>query len=43
MGSEVEMKLFTKELGKPYSFFLQLKNISDMQGVQARLPYIISF
>lgn len=43
IGSDVEMKLFTKELGKPYSFFLQLKNISDMEGVQARLPYLISF
>ena len=43
MGQEVELKLFTKELGKPYSFFLELKSISDMKGVQARIPYIISY
>lgn len=43
MGQDVELKLFTKELGKPYSFFLELKSISDMQGVQARIPYLISF
>ncbi len=43
MGQEAELKLFTKELGKPYSFFLELKSISDMKGVQARIPYLISF
>lgn len=43
MGQEVELKLFTKELGKPYSFFLELKSISEMKGVQARIPYLISF
>ncbi|MDY4790751.1 MAG: signal peptide peptidase SppA [Bacteroidales bacterium] len=43
MGQEVELKLFAKELGKPYSFFLELKSISDMKGVQARIPYLISF
>ncbi|MDR0972086.1 MAG: signal peptide peptidase SppA [Bacteroidales bacterium] len=40
---EAQMKLFTKELGKPYSLFLELKNLSDMQGIQARLPYIVNF
>lgn len=43
MGQEAELKLFAKNLGKPYSFFLELKSISDMKGVQARIPYIISF
>lgn len=43
MGKEAKMKMFTNELGKPYSFFLNLKSISDMEGVQARLPYLISF
>lgn len=43
IGQEAEMKLFTKELGKPYSFFLELKSISEMEGVQARIPYLISF
>ncbi|MBQ9253372.1 MAG: signal peptide peptidase SppA [Bacteroidales bacterium] len=41
-AQEMKMKSFTKELGKPYTFFLELKNVSDMQGVQKRLPYIIS-
>ncbi|MFA6805997.1 MAG: S49 family peptidase, partial [Bacteroidales bacterium] len=43
IGSDIEMKLFAKELGQPYSLFIQLKDISDMKGVQARLPYLISF
>lgn len=43
MGQEAKLKMFTKELGKPYSFFLELKSISDMEGVQARIPYLISF
>ncbi|MCF0210878.1 MAG: signal peptide peptidase SppA [Bacteroidales bacterium] len=42
-SEQMKLKSFTKELGKPYSFFLEIKNISDMQGVQARLPYIINF
>ncbi|MBR1626314.1 MAG: signal peptide peptidase SppA [Bacteroidales bacterium] len=42
-SQEVKMKTLTKELGKPYSFFLELKNISDMQGVQMRMDYIINF
>lgn len=43
IGGDVEMKLYTKELGRPYSFFLELKDISEMKGVQARIPYIINF
>ncbi|MBR1769194.1 MAG: signal peptide peptidase SppA [Bacteroidales bacterium] len=40
---ELRMKSFTKDLGKPYAFFLQLKDIADMQGVQMRMDYILSF
>lgn len=40
---EVKMRTLTKELGKPYTFFLQLKHISEMQGVQMRMDYIINF
>ncbi len=42
-SDEVRMKTLTKELGKPASFFLQLKDISEMQGVQMRMDYIINF
>ncbi|MBP3253621.1 MAG: signal peptide peptidase SppA [Bacteroidales bacterium] len=42
-SEETKMKSLTKELGKPYSFFLQLKDISEMQGVQMRMDYIINF
>lgn len=41
-SKEVRIKSLTNELGKPYSFFLQLKDISEMQGVQMRLPYILN-
>lgn len=43
LSGENEMKTFAKELGKPYSFFLELKSICQMQGVQARMPYLINF
>ena len=43
LSGENEMKTFAKELGKPYSFFLELKSICRMQGVQARMPYLINF
>ncbi len=42
-SEEARLKAFTQELGKPYAFFLQLNSICQMQGVQARMPYIISF
>ena len=42
LSGESEVKLFADELGKPYSFFLELKSICEMQGVQARIPYLIS-
>lgn len=41
--NEISMKSFTKELGKPYSFFLQLRDIANMQGVQKRMDYILYF
>ncbi len=40
---EISMKNLTKELGKPYSFFLQLRDIASMQGVQMRMDYILYF
>jgi protease-4 len=43
MDENTKIKSLTKELGKPYTFFLTLKNLSNMQGVQMRMPYIIEF
>ena len=40
--TDMKIKSLTKELGKPYSFFLTLKHLSDMQGVQMRMDYIIN-
>lgn len=42
-SSDAKLKNFTQSLGKPYSFFLELRSICQMQGVQARIPYLISF
>ncbi len=42
-SNEMSLKTLTKELGKPYSFFLQLRDIANMQGVQKRMDYVISF
>ena len=42
-SGEARLKSFTEQLGKPYSFFLELRNICMMQGVQARMPYLIDF
>ncbi len=42
-SQEARLKTFTEQLGKPYSFFLELRNICMMQGVQARMPYLINF
>ena len=41
IGGQSQMRLFTKQLGKPYAFFLDLQHITQMQGVQMRLPYIM--
>lgn len=43
ISGDPDSRILTRELGRPYSLFLELKNISDIQGVQARVPYIINF
>lgn len=43
ISGENDMEDFVTQLGKPYSFFLELRSICQMQGVQARIPYLISF
>lgn len=42
-ANDVKMESLVKELGKPATFLLQLKDISNMQGVQMRMDYIINF
>lgn len=42
-SGEARLKSFAEQLGKPYSFFLELRNVCMMQGVQARMPYLIDF
>ena len=34
-----KVKLLEKELGKNYIYYDELKNIQEMTGIQARLPY----
>jgi protease-4 len=41
-GNE-EVKLYSDKSSNASSLFLQLRDLSQMQGVQKRLPYIISF
>lgn len=38
-----QANLLRNELGKSYDMFLELKDISEIKGVQARLPYMINF
>lgn len=40
---ELKFKVLVKELGDNYSFFLTLKSLSNMQGVQMRMEEIIKF
>lgn len=42
-ANDVKMESLVKELGKPTEFLLQLRDISNMQGVQMRMDYIINF
>jgi protease IV len=37
--TELETRLLQKNLGATYKYLLQLKNISKLNGVQARLPF----
>lgn len=43
LGGDLNERLYTKSLGKHYNYFLEIKDITEMQGVQARMPYMISF
>src|SRR5574344_554890 len=40
-GGQRQIRVVTQQLGKPYAFFLDLQHITQMQGVQMRLPYIM--
>lgn len=42
-GEEEKIAYFTKQLGKSYSFFLQIRDLANMQGVQMRMEYVLDF
>jgi protease IV len=41
LSGNISLNLLKKELGESFSFYNQLKEIGDLSGVQARLPYFI--
>ncbi|MBN2633744.1 MAG: signal peptide peptidase SppA [Bacteroidales bacterium] len=41
LSGNVKMKLLKKELGEYFRFFNEISEISDITGIQARMPYII--
>lgn len=40
-GENTSTKILQKELGENYIFYKNLKSITSMKGIQARIPYII--
>jgi protease-4 len=41
LSGNISVSLLKKELGESFSFYNQLKEIGDLSGIQARLPYFI--
>jgi protease-4 len=41
-GDQASAKVLEKELGNTYKYYQQLKEVQNMSGYQARLPYFIS-
>ena len=41
LGGEVRMSLLKKELGESVKYYNMLREIKDMSGIQARLPYFL--
>ncbi|HLN56078.1 MAG TPA: signal peptide peptidase SppA [Bacteroidales bacterium] len=41
LGGEVKMRMLRKELGESVRYYNMIKEITQMSGVQARLPYMI--
>ena len=41
LSGNIRMKILNKELGENFSLYKELKEVSEMNGIQARLPYFI--
>jgi len=41
LGAEIKNGLLKKELGKSFRFYKELSELSELSGIQARLPYFI--
>jgi protease-4 len=41
LSGNIKMKILNKELGENFSLYKELKEVSEMNGMQARLPYFI--
>jgi len=41
LSGEIKMSLLRKELGESFRFYKELREIMDLSGIQARLPYFI--
>jgi protease-4 len=41
LSGNIRMKILNKELGDNFSLYKELKEVSEMNGIQARLPYFI--
>jgi protease IV len=41
LTSEIKMNVLNKELGESVKFYNMVKELKDMSGIQARLPYFV--
>jgi protease-4 len=41
--AELESRFMQNKLGPLYNYFMQIQNLMKMNGVQARLPYVVEF
>jgi protease IV len=41
LGGEIKMSLLKEELGESLRFYNEIKDLRDLSGIQARLPYFI--
>ncbi|MCU0363579.1 MAG: signal peptide peptidase SppA [Bacteroidales bacterium] len=41
LGGEIRMKILSRELGEAARYYTLLRDIGDLSGIQARLPYFI--
>jgi protease-4 len=41
LGGEIKTNILKKELGETFRFYNEIREIKDLTGIQARLPYFI--